>query len=120
MTPRDMLKFGMTYLNRGYWNGMKIIPEDWVTWSSVAYNNNKRINIPIEDSGKNGYGYTWWITEHDHNGKKISMYRANGWGGQTIMVIPDLEMVIVFTGGNYASRSSLFKLVNRYIIPSIE
>jgi hypothetical protein len=52
MRPRDMLKFGVTYLNDGTWNGERVISSDWVEKSAEIYNNNKRINIPIEDSGK--------------------------------------------------------------------
>lgn len=117
LRPRDMLKFGVTYLNDGIWNGQRIITEDWVKKSSEIYRNNKRINIPIEDSGRNGYGYTWWISKvgKDHD----LMYRANGWGGQVIMVIPEKEMVVVFTSGNWAGKSSLFEILEKYILPSV-
>jgi CubicO group peptidase (beta-lactamase class C family) len=87
--------------------------------SATVYRNNSGIQLPIEDSGLNGYGYTWWISEMDHNGQKIKMYRANGWGGQVIAVIPDLDMVVVFTSGNWATKSKLFKLVNNYILPAV-
>ncbi|WP_167611940.1 serine hydrolase domain-containing protein [Maribellus sediminis] len=119
LTPRDMLKFGALYLNNGRWNGQQIIPEDWVEKSATVYRNNSGIQLPIEDSGANGYAYTWWISELDHNGQKIKMYRANGWGGQVIAVIPELDMVMVFTSGNWATKSKLFKLVNNYILPAV-
>lgn len=119
LTPRDMLKFGVLYLNSGNWNGKQIIPEDWVEKSSTVYRNNRDINLPIEDSGMNAYGYTWWISELNHNGQKIKMYRANGWGGQVIMVFPTLDMVVVFTSGNWAKKSKLFKLVNTYVLPAV-
>ncbi|MEZ5011580.1 MAG: serine hydrolase [Bacteroidales bacterium] len=57
LTPRDMLKFGITYLDNGIWNGSVIIPAAWVEKSSHPYRKNRDIKIPIEDSGKNGYGY---------------------------------------------------------------
>lgn len=120
MTPRNMLKFGALYLKNGSWNGEQIISSEWVEKSSTVYKNNVGINLPIEDSGINAYGYTWWISELDHNGKKIKMYRANGWGGQTIMVLPDLDMVVVFTSGNWASKSKLFEILNNYILTATE
>lgn len=120
LRPRDMMKFGVMYLNKGYWNGERILPEYWITRSSEAYRNNKKIKVPIEDSGRNDYGYTWWITRHDHKGKTIKMFRANGWGGQTIMVFPEIDMVVVFTCGNYAFNSKLFRLIDRYILPAIK
>jgi CubicO group peptidase (beta-lactamase class C family) len=117
--PRDMMKLGATYLKEGVWNGKRIIPSEWVEKSSVIYNNNKNIKLPIEDSGKNGYGYTWWISEVGKRSNKTKMYRANGWGGQVIMVLPEKNMVVVFTAGNYASRSPLFKILERYILPAV-
>lgn len=120
MTPRDMIKFGTTYLKNGQWDGKRIIPSNWVEKSSVPFNNNIDINIPGEDSGKNGYGYTWWTSEFSHAGNKIKMFRAGGWGGQEIMVFPELDMVVVFTGGNYADKTHLYKIINRYVLPAIK
>ena len=120
LTPRDMLKFGVTYLNDGLWNKKRIIPSEWVEKSSKIYNQNKGINIPIEDSGKNGYAYSWWTSELSHSGDKIKMFRAGGWGGQSIMVFPEIGMVVVFTGGNYDANSSLFKIIEKYVLPAVE
>jgi CubicO group peptidase (beta-lactamase class C family) len=120
LTPRDMLKLGITYLNKGEWNGKRIISDDWVKNSAKPFNNNIGINIPGEDSGKNGYGYTWWTSQFSHNGSEINMFRAGGWGGQEIMVFPELDMVVVFTGGNYDSSTSLFKLLEKFILPAIK
>jgi CubicO group peptidase (beta-lactamase class C family) len=119
LRSRDMLKLGVTYLKGGIWNGERILPEDWVMKSSKVFGNNTGINIPIEDSGRNGYGYTWWISEVGSVGGKTSMYRANGWGGQVIMILPEKGMVVVFTGGNYTSKSSLFELLERFILPAL-
>jgi len=120
LRPRDMLKFGVIYLNNGVWKGKRIISQDWVEKSAEIYGNNSGIKIPIEDSGKNGYGYTWWISQVGRSGKKTNMYRANGWGGQVIMVLPDKNMVVVFTGGNYTSKSKLFKILERFILPAVK
>lgn len=119
LTPRDMLKFGATFLNDGIWNGERIISSDWIEHSSTSFANNTNINIPIEDSGRNGYAYTWWTSEFSIGDDVIKMYRAGGWGGQSIMVFPDLEMVVVFTGGNFAANSTLFKIVERFLIPAV-
>lgn len=118
LRSRDMLKFGITYLNKGSWQGEKIVSEDWVIRSSKIYGNNKRINIPGEDSGRNGYGHSWWTSEFSHRGRQLKAFRAGGWGGQSIMVFPDLDMVIVFTGGNYATNSKLFKIVKKFVLPA--
>ena len=117
-SPRDMIKLGVTYLNQGEWKGKQIIPAEWVEKSSTPYNNNIDINIPGEDSGKNGYGYTWWTSVLNYSGHETKMFRAGGWGGQEIMVFPELDMVVVFTGGNYAEKTHLYEIVERFILPA--
>ncbi|MBC2840351.1 serine hydrolase [Robiginitalea sp. SC105] len=120
LTPRSMLKFGVLYQNGGKWRGKNIIPETWIEKSTAVFGNNRDIRIPIEDSGKNDYGYLWWISHLAHKGKQVNMYRANGWGGQTIMVFPELNMTVEFTSGNYATGSRLFRLVENYVLPAVE
>jgi CubicO group peptidase (beta-lactamase class C family) len=119
ITPRDMLKIGVTYLKNGLWKDKRIISADWVAKSAEVYRNNSGIRLPIEDSGKNGYGYTWWTSEVGSGGKKTNMYRANGWGGQVIMIFPELDMVVVFTGGNYTVRSKLYEIIERFVLPAV-
>jgi CubicO group peptidase (beta-lactamase class C family) len=53
LKPRDMLKFGVLYLNQGVWDGEQVIPREWAEKSSMPFGNNKGIRIPIDDSGKN-------------------------------------------------------------------
>jgi CubicO group peptidase (beta-lactamase class C family) len=119
ITPRAMLKLGLLYLNDGECFGKKIIDKEWVDKSSISYRNNVNINIPGEDSGSNGYGYTWWNSTFEIEGKQIYMFRAGGWGGQEIMVFPGLDMVVVFTGGNYDKKTELYEIVENYILPAI-
>lgn len=119
-TPRAMLKVGVLFMNKGVWNDKRIISEDWLLKSSIPYQNNRNIKVPGEDLGKTGYGYTWWTKEFSDHGRKISVFWANGWGGQKIVVIPDLNTVIVMTGGTFTSKVKEFKLLKKYIIPAIK
>ena len=48
------------------------------------------------------------------------MFRAGGWGGQEIMVFPEIDMVIAFTGGNYDQKTKIYKYINKYILPAIK
>jgi len=47
------------------------------------------------------------------------MYSAGGWGGQHIMVLPEINTVVVFTGGNYVSKRPPFKILEKYILSAI-
>ena len=120
ITPRDMLKFGVTYLNGGVWQGKQIVPEPWIEKSAVLYRDNHGINIPEEPSGRMGYSYSWWTKTYSEAGKEIHMFAASGWGGQHIMILPELNTVVVFTGGKYGwTGRAPFKILERFIIPAL-
>ena len=120
MTPRDMLKFGITYLKGGKWNNKRILSQQWVEKSGTVYNNNTGIDVPLDDSGKNGYGYSWWTNGISGQGGRTSLFRASGWGGQEIMVIPEKNMVVVLTGGNYNVEKRIHDILERFIVPAFE
>jgi len=120
ITSRAMVKFGALYLNEGIWDGEQLIPIQWVEKSSKPYHGNYSINIPGEASGRLGYSYSWWTKTYYKSGKPINMYSASGFGGQHIMVLPELKTVIAFTGGNYLTKRPPFKILEKYIIPSLK
>jgi CubicO group peptidase (beta-lactamase class C family) len=120
LTPRDMAKIGVTFLNNGVWNGQQVISGQWVEKSAVPYPGNDRIKIPDEDSGRVGYSYSWWTKQYSDSGKEINMFWALGWGGQKIMIFPEVNTVVVFTGGNYTSEVKTFNILDKYIIPALD
>ena len=70
--------------------------------------------------GESGYSIAWWTHQYElKSGKRLNMSYAHGWGGQYIMVLPELNAVIVFTGANYQTAAPYFPILERYIIPSI-
>ena len=119
ITPRDMVKIGVTYLNNGVWNGKRIISEQWVEKSATIYPGNTGINVPGTDKKNIGYSYSWWTKTFSNSGKEIKMFYALGWGGQNIMVFPELNTVVVLTGGIYVSSTRTFSLLEKYIIPAL-
>lgn len=82
LTPRQMAKFGLLFLNNGYWQGKEVVPKEWVEKSTRAYK-----EIALASSWK--YGYQWW--------RQGKVYFAKGFGWQRIMVYPKLDMVVVTT-----------------------
>ncbi|WP_282043791.1 serine hydrolase domain-containing protein [Winogradskyella flava] len=113
MTPRDMLKFGQLYLDKGVWNGKRILSEKWI-------NTSFKKNTNLENtSKKNAYGYFWWHDTYTVNGKSISTMEARGNGGQYISIIPELNTVIVVTTENYNKRGAAKqteKIIQKYIL----
>ncbi len=120
LRPRDMLKVGVLFLNDGMWNGKQIISREWVNKSSTPFRNNHGIDVPIDDYGGFDYGYTWWIGSVNAGKKEVAFFQAAGWGGQEIIVIPDLNMVVVFTGGNYVVGKHIFEMLEEFILASIK
>ena len=115
-----MLKLGIAYLNEGVYEGKRIVPEHWVEKSRVNFGNNRRIKVPISDFGRMGYAYSWWTDELKSPRGTVNVYDASGWGGQHILVMEDLDMVVVFTGGNYVVKSHHRKILERFVLPAID
>ena len=114
LTPRDMLKFGELYLNRGRIDGRQILSEEWIRRSTTAHTRSRR-------SGR-AYGYGWWSrTLGGHR-----TFYAWGYGGQSIFNVPDLDLVVVMTSASDpAGRSRrhnrlLYELMGRHLVPSAE
>jgi CubicO group peptidase (beta-lactamase class C family) len=96
LTPHDMIKIGQLYLNKGMYNGKRIVSEDWINKASAF----KITTNNIEPFGP-GYGYLWWIG----NSHGYDYYFANGYGGQFIVVSPYLNLIVAATN-NWAGIGS--------------
>ena len=97
LTPRDMAKFGYLYLKNGVWNGVQIIPQQWIKDST-----SNQVTVDSDSA----YGYLFWLKEvKDKDGKVLEAYAAAGSGGQYIVVVPQLDIVTVITA-NDNSRSN--------------
>ncbi|GGG06330.1 serine hydrolase [Dokdonia pacifica] len=111
MTPRDMAKIGKLILQKGNWNGQQIVSEAWIDKATAVHTKITGIN----------YGYLWWQFPFNIQGQRVSATLATGNGGQYIMVFPEQDMIIVFTGGAYNSQEDKlpFKIVQDLILPSL-
>ncbi len=113
-TSRDFLKLAQLMVNDGRWNGKQIVNHDWV----------QRATAPLRDlNAYQQYGYLWNSVAYDLSGRKIRAFFAGGNGGQVSMGIPDLDLVIVFTGGNYSDPvmyTSQRVFVPQFILPAVK
>ena len=109
MTPRDMAKLGYLYLNQGMWDGEQIIPAEWIAASTERY-----VQVPEPLEPWDLYmGYLWWI--HGDG-----PYAAHGTKGQFIYVIPESDLVVVFTGDVTDAKFAQPQLLIRdYIVPAV-
>jgi CubicO group peptidase (beta-lactamase class C family) len=102
LKPHDMAKIGWLYLNKGRWDNKQIVPSAWVEISTRGH---------IDAKPYDKYGYQWWVDSTGY-------YMAAGLRGQRIFVVPDKNIVAVFTGSDGRGQVSK-KLLDSYIIPSV-
>ncbi|EAR12591.1 putative 6-aminohexanoate-dimer hydrolase [Polaribacter irgensii 23-P] len=111
-TPRDLIKLAKLFKDGGTWNANQIISKSWI---------DKTFNMD-----KGDYGYLW---EHKYfvvDGQTYNSYLASGNGGQKINIWPELDMITVFTGGNYNSYQLYGKstppneMIPNYILKSVK
>ena len=129
MRPRDILKIGVMFANNGVWRGQQVVSADWVEESTTA-----KIDISPDTTGlsstefaNNYFGgsqaYIWRTDEVLSDRLRYSSYEATGNGGQILLIIPERDLVVVFTGGNYYMGGIWGRwrneLVGEYIIPAM-
>lgn len=112
--PRDFMKLAQLMLNQGKWGGRQIVPLDWV----------RKSGAPLFDlSPVQRYGYFWNVADYPYKGRKVRAVFAAGNGGQIFLAIPELDLVIAFTGGSYADSSALLHqrvYVPEHILPAVD
>ena len=116
MRPRDMAKIGQLVLAGGRWNGRQIVSKAWIDIS---------LTPRIEATGRYFYGYLWWLGRSLIDGREVRWAAALGRGGQSIHIVPELDLVVVVTAGYYQDYSprafqlqyGVFKEVLRAVSP---
>jgi len=114
LRPIDMARIGILFLNEGIWLKKQVIPKEWHQVSTKRH---------VDVKKRYAYGYQWWrILDNDHNFIDLSIkdaYFAWGLGGQFIIVIPHLKMVVVSTAENYENDTVFFDVLSDHIFPAI-
>jgi CubicO group peptidase (beta-lactamase class C family) len=89
LRARDLAKLGLLFARNGAWEGRQLVTPEWVK-ASVA--------PAATASAASGvkYGYLWWLFPYA-DGSRFA-WCALGWGGQTLVVVPERDVVAVFTG----------------------
>jgi CubicO group peptidase (beta-lactamase class C family) len=112
LRPRDAAKIGQLVLQRGQWQGRQIVSPAWIE---------KSTSMHAQLYEQHPYGYLWWLTQAQFGQKRIPIISAQGNGGQFIFVIPEFELVVVFTGGNYNSPKTYrtFDILSKYVLRAV-
>jgi CubicO group peptidase (beta-lactamase class C family) len=99
--PRDLLKFGLLFLQHGRWRDRQLVPGAWIDEATSP-----RIKLPRDqETGYGdlyrGYAYHWWTGAERVGARTVPFYFASGNGGQRLFVISDLDLVVVVTSSAY-------------------
>jgi len=113
----DMVKLGRLFLDGGLWGGRRILSEAWIAQATAP-----QISLDMPHRGSRTYGYFWWL--YDCLGEPC--YRASGYAGQLIVVVPHKDLVVVVTSDAAcdlaeADRrwSDAFRLIDELVLPLV-
>jgi CubicO group peptidase (beta-lactamase class C family) len=93
MSARDFARFGLLYLRGGERDGTQIVPEEWVDYA----------RLPVPDAPV--YGAHWWIAGTED--RYPQAFQASGFNGQSITIVPELDLVVVVLANEPGLRPDL-------------
>ena len=111
LTPRGMAKIGMLVLDDGRWEGRQLVSADWIRGSVQP-----RTRINDEP-----YGYLWWRNTLRYGDESVDVISARGNGGQVIFIVPQFDLVAVFTAGYYNSDETqlVYNIFRNAVLSSV-
>ena len=97
LRSRDLLKLGQLLLDGGRWNGTQVLPADWISAMTSPHAG--------VGEGRGDYGYLTWLPTYTVEGRPLKAFAMAGTGGNKVVVVPDLNVVVVVTTTNYGVRN---------------
>ncbi len=118
MTSRAMVKLGSLAMNNGKWNGEQLIPEVFIAKAThrILHLGDEEIYGGGENVSNAGYGYYWWQTDLEAGNKTYFSTSAQGGGGQFIILIDELDLIVVATA--HEGKVSTLQMTAERILPA--
>ncbi|MCS7461447.1 beta-lactamase family protein [Paenibacillus doosanensis] len=112
LRTEEIAKFGQFLLQKGVWEGERLLPEEWIEKVSSFQIKNGENN---QNDSEQGYGYQFWRCRH-------GAFRADGAFGQLCIVMPDQDAVVAITSGVDLSTGSkqILSLIWTHLLPSMK
>jgi CubicO group peptidase (beta-lactamase class C family) len=107
------MKLGQLMLDQGRWKDRPVLSADWA----------RRSTSPLAQMREGRYGYLWWVTDYPWHGRTLRAFFAGGNGGQLVVGIPELDLVVAFYGGSYSDPVMFVPqrvYVPEHILPAVE
>lgn len=128
MSLRDHTKFGQLLLSGGKWNGRRVVPAAWIDdtlnegtptgWSwTASVGNEPHLQRPST------YQFKWFQTPMRVMGRDHRLIHSWGNGGQFILAIPELDLLVGVTGSNFdevliEEQKQIFHMLYSFILPA--
>jgi len=115
MSSLDYAKFGQLYKNRGRWNGVPVLPEEWVANSFRRY-------LAVPNNVDVFYGLLFWNMTYHVDGRPFETFFCTGNGGNKIFVFLDQPLVVVVTATAYGKpymHAQVDQMMEKYILPAV-
>lgn len=112
----DIARFGQLCLQRGEWQGKRLLSESWVETATAFHVSNagsgmgESVDDAVNDWAQ-GYGYQFWRCRHN-------VYRGDGAFGQFCIVMPDQDAVIAVTAG-VENMQAVLDQVWTHLLPAL-
>jgi len=112
LITEDIARFGQLYLQKGVWQGQRILPTSWIAEATTAQIATQIANESNPDSDwEQGYGYYFWRCRHH-------AYRADGAYGQFCLIMPDQDAVLAITAGSH-DLQKILDMVWKHLLPAM-
>jgi CubicO group peptidase (beta-lactamase class C family) len=108
LTTEGIARFGQLYLQKGMWQGQRLLSETWVE-EATKHQVSNGTNPKVDE--EQGYGYLFWRIRH-------GAYRGDGMFGQFCIVLPDQDAVLAITGGK-EGMEVIQDLVWAHVLPAM-
>ena len=102
-------KLGQLYLQRGVWEGERLLPEEWVEQATRVQVDNSALGWGPD--WEQGYGFQFWMSRHG--------YRGDGAFGQFCLILPEQDAVIAITSET-TDMQAVLDLVWEHLLPAFD
>jgi len=116
-SARDWARFGQLFLDDGIWEGQRLLPEGWVDYSTT----------PTPKAPYGSYGAHWWLNVGEPDDPMArpfqslpqDLYRASGFEGQNVIIVPSRDLVVVRLGYTPDERLAGIEALVRGILDAL-
>jgi CubicO group peptidase (beta-lactamase class C family) len=113
LRPRDLAKIGQLVLQQGRWGEQEVIPGSWLQEATTAQ---------AQPDQFLRYGYQWWLGSSPFGDAQTPWVAGFGNGGQRLFIVPELDLVVVVTAGNYNNPEGWrlpIAILNQFVLPAL-